>query len=192
MESHRYVLIATLFFLGGAGLVFWFQYEDSSKQTVSPDQAETQSTSSKPNPQNTLTNFQLIETVSDTEVWIIEAPDASKRADTIFLTEPIVTYRVLEDTQARIVADEGTYSFNEQRLSLRGNVILDRFDRGQTLRTSLLNWNRLEGTLFTSAPVRLEFPTGTLRADGMWANFRKEQVKFHSSVRFSTASDSGF
>lgn len=133
-----------------------------------------------------LSNFSLTENRADDEIWRLFSPKASKKGDTVFLRDPRVVLRVNGDTRAVITADHGTYRLDGRRLILRENVVLERHPQNQTLRTSVLKWDRETGMLETNARVKLRMPQGTLTATGMRAQLRKEIIRFLSDVEFSS------
>jgi len=180
MESRRYRALI----LGGLALllVFYVAYSFFSgpDSTVStPGQSDT-------TPQQRLTDFTLDESISDTEIWSLQAPQADQSGDTVRLHSPRVVYRVRGDTRIAITSEQGYYAINRRVLRVWGDVRLNRVREDQILETSTLQWNRNEEVIRTDAEVSMRMPRGVLRARGMRTHLREETIQFLSDVRFSS------
>lgn len=182
MESRRYltVIVGGLLFL----LVLYSGYsflDGTDSGEPAPDKSDT-------TPKQQLSRFTLNESISDTEVWSLQAPRADQSGDTIRLQSPRVVYRVQGDTRLEITADRGSYALDRRILRVWGDVQLKRIQENQILETNTLQWNRRKERIRTDSEVALRMPRGVLRARGMQTHLREETIQFLSDVRFTSES----
>lgn len=188
MEPRRITLGLIAFALFGF-LLYWFvpsgtvdRSEESSTTKVQSDTSPRK----KKSPEQSLTNFRLVETTESGEEWILVSPSATRHGDTVELRSPKVRYLTDSETRAVITAREGSYSFNENSLSLTGEVVIERTKKNQFLHTQSLQWNMKKDTVSTSDSVRMTLPQGVLQAVGMKVNLREERLQFLSSVKITS------
>jgi LPS export ABC transporter protein LptC len=176
MESYRRPLIVCLL-LVGVGIVWW-------NWGSSPSTGNGSDTSTSKNGiiEQQVSEFSLVETTGPGEVWTLKAPSSTRSGETTTLRSPYVTLREKGDTTAVITAEQGLYNMTEQRLTLRGNVRINRTLQRQVLMTEVLNWDQSKGTIETDHPVKITSPGRTLRAVGIWADLSEERVQFQSNV----------
>lgn len=181
MEPGRRYLAVIAVLVLAAGLVYVgspYLLTDA-EETDSPPEETDES-------EQSISGFQLNESLSDTEVWLLQSPEARRSGDQVDLTSPRVVYRVDGDTRVTVTSDRGDYSLDSRTLTLTGNVRLERLPGNQILETDTLHWNRPEGLVRTDARVTLRMPRGVLRARGMRTRLREETVQFLSDVEFSS------